>query len=153
MWTTRAVPISSTFELESGMHFRVKLIAALVGWMAFLPAATLNYHVAGDDPGPWPEIFSSIGVTRASGGPANLFVVRNVVAGAVPQWMQRIEQGGIVILEGEGDLATALGIVPGKQRVVVRSIVDQRTPKLPIVWESPLEIPIFTLPKDAIVLA
>ena len=32
-------------------------------------AATLHYHIAGDDPGPWPQIFSSIGITRAAGGP------------------------------------------------------------------------------------
>jgi hypothetical protein len=135
------------------MHFRVKLALTVLGWAACLPAATLNYHVAGDDPGPWPEIFSSIGITRASGGPANLFVVRNVAAGSVPQWLQRIEQGGIVILEGEGELAAALGISPSNQRAVVRSIVDQHAPKLPIVWESPLEIPIFNVPKGSIVLA
>ncbi len=120
---------------------------------AFAPAATLHYHVAGDDPGPWPQIFSSIGIARAAGGPANLFVVRNVAPGSVPQWMQRIEQGGLVVLEGEGELAAALGITPGSERVVVRSIVDEHAPKLPIVWESPLEIPVFNIPTDAKVLA
>ena len=64
------------------MHFRAKLTLALIGWSACLPAAdvaaaTLHYHIAGDDPGPWPQIFSSIGMARAAGGPANLFVVRN----------------------------------------------------------------------------
>src|SRR5208282_2257869 len=103
---------SSTFGLESGMHFRVKLALALFGWAAWLPAASLpptspaavtfSYRIAGDDPGPWPQIFSSIGIARTTGGPANLFVVRNLAAGSVPQWIQRIEQGGIVVLEGEG---------------------------------------------------
>src|SRR3984885_5802636 len=140
------------------MHFRAKLTLALIGWAtclspASLAAATFHYHIAGDDPGPWPQIFSSIGITRAAGGPANLFVVRNVAPGSVPQWLQRIEQGGIVVLEGEGELAAALGITPSKQHVVVRSIVDQHAPKLAIVWEAPLEIPIFNVPKDASVLA
>jgi hypothetical protein len=135
------------------MHLRAKLTVALLGWTICLPAATFNYHIAGDDPGPWPQIFSSIGISRASGGPANLFVVRTVASGSVPQWIQRIEQGGIVVLEGEGELATALGITPGNQRVVVRSIVDQHAPKLPIVWESALEIPIFNVPKDATMVA
>jgi hypothetical protein len=140
------------------MHFLAKLTLALIGWSACLPvaavaAATFHYHIAGDEPGPWPQIFSSIGIARASGGPANLFVVRNVAPGSVPQWIQRIEQGGIVVLEGQGELAAALGITPGQQRVMVRSIVDQHAPKLPIVWESPLEIPIFNVPKDARVLA
>src|ERR1700733_233983 len=100
----------------------VPFALALIGCAAFLPApplaaATLHYHVAGDDPGPWPQIFSSIGITRAAGGPANLFVVRNVAPGSVPQWIQRIEQGGIVVLEGEGELAAALWMAasPGKE--------------------------------------
>ena len=140
------------------MHFRAKFTLALIGWSACLPAAavaaaTFHYHIAGDEPGPWPQIFSSIGIVRAAGGPANLFVVRNVAPGSVPQWIQRIEQGGIVVLEGQGELAAALGITLGKQRVVVRSIVDQHAPKLPIVWESPLETPVFNVPKGASVLA
>jgi hypothetical protein len=140
------------------MHFPVKLTLVLVGWATCfspgsLAAATFAYHIAGDDPGPWPQIFSSIGIARAAGGPANLFVVRNVAPGSVPQWIQRIEQGGIVVLEGEGELAAALGLTPSDQRVMVRSIVDQHAPKLQIVWDWPLEIPVFNMPKDATVLA
>jgi hypothetical protein len=135
------------------MHFRAKLTLVLLGWATAIPAATLNYHIAGDDAGPWPQIFSSIGITRAAGGPANLFVVRNVAPGSAPQWIQRIEEGGIVVIEGQGELAAALGLIPGHQRVVVRSIVDQHAPKLPIVWESPLEIPVFSVPEGASVIA
>jgi hypothetical protein len=133
------------------MRFHVKITVALLATP--LAAATFNYHIAGDDPGAWPQIFSSIGITRAAGGPANLFVVRNVAAGSVPQWIQRIEQGGIVVLEGESVLAAALGVTPTNQCVVIRSIVDQHAPKLPIIWESPLEIPIFNTPKNATVFA
>ena len=114
-----------------------------------LHAATFNYHIAGDEPGPWPQILSAVGLASAAGGPANLFVVRNVAPGSVPQWIQRIEQGSIVVLEGESDLASALGFKPGKKRVVVRSIVDLRAPKLPIVWEQAVEIPEFEIPKEA----
>jgi hypothetical protein len=96
---------------------------------------------------------SAVGLTRAVGGPANLIVVRQVAPGSVAQWIQRIEQGGIVVLEGRGDLAAALGFKPTAKRVIVRSIVDQRAPKLSIVWETPLEIPVFDLPQDASVLA
>jgi hypothetical protein len=135
------------------MHFRVKLTTLLIGFAASVPGATFNYHIAGDDPGPWPRIFSSVGIARADGGPANLFVVRNVAPGSVPQWIQRIEQGGIVVLEGEGELAAALGVTPSTQRVMVRSIVDRHAPKLEIVWESPIEIPVFNVPKDASILA
>ena len=131
----------------------VKFAIAAIGLAVSVQAATLNYHIAGDDPGPWPQILSAIGLTRAVGGPANLFVVRQITPGSVPQWIQRVEQGGVVVLEGESDLATALGFKSGQKRVVVRSIVDQRSPKLPIIWETPLEIPIFDLPQGASVLA
>ena len=120
---------------------------------AALRAATFSYYIAGDDPGPWPQIFSAIGLTRAAGGPSGLFVVRDVAPGSVPQWIQRIEQGGVVVLEGQSELAAALGFTPEEKRVVVRSIVDQRAPNLPIVWETPLEIPVFDLPKDSLILA
>jgi hypothetical protein len=118
-----------------------------------LRGATFNYDIAGDDPGPWPQIFSAIGLTRTVGGSANLVVVRNGATGSVPQWIQRVEQGGIVVLEGQSDLAAALGFQPSAKRVVVRSIVDQRAPKLSIIWEKPLEIPVCDLPKGSAVLA
>jgi hypothetical protein len=117
------------------------------------PAATFTYHIAGDDPGPWPQILGSIGLTAAAGGPANLVVVRNVAPGSVPQWMQRIEQGEMVVLEGESELAQALGFEAGKKHVVVRSIVDEHAPKLPIVWQAGVDIPVFGVPKDARVFA
>jgi hypothetical protein len=116
-------------------------------------AAPFTYHVAGDDPGPWPQILSSIGLMQAAGGPANLFVVRTFTPGSAPQWIQRIEQGAVVVIEGESELAKTLGIQPTTKRVVVRSIVDQRAPKLAIVWETAIEIPVFDLPKQARVFA
>jgi hypothetical protein len=135
------------------MPSRTKLAALILLAVLRIPAATFTYHVAGDDPGSWPQILSSIGLTRAAGGPANLFIVRTVAPGSIPQWIQRIEQGGIVVVEGENDLAAALGFKPSPLHVVVRSIVDRRAPKLPIVWETSVEIPVFDLPKDAQVLA
>jgi len=135
------------------MHLRVRFAFVFLGLAVSLQAATFNYYIAGDDAGPWPQIFSAIGLTRAVGGPASLFVVRQVTPGSVPQWIQRVEQGGVVVLEGESDLAAALGVKPSGKRVVVRSIVDQRAPKFGIVWETSLDIPVFDLPKDASVLA
>jgi hypothetical protein len=120
---------------------------------ASIPAAASSYYIAGDDGGPWPQILSAIGLTRAVGGPANLIVVRQVAPGSVAQWIQRVEQGGVVVLEGRSDLAAALGFKPGAKHVLVHSIVDQRAPKLSIVWGTPLEIPVFDLPRDASVLA
>ena len=134
------------------MRSRTKLFLLFLV-TASLPAATFTYHIAGDDAGPWPQILSSIGLTRAAGGPANLFIVRTVAPGSVPQWLERIEQGGIVVVEGENELAAALGFKPGDKHVLIRSIVDQRAPKLPIVWESAVEAPVFETPKEARIFA
>ena len=119
--------------------------------------ASFNYHVAGEEPGPWPKILSSVGFTPATGGPTNLFVVRSGAPAATPaaiqQWVRRLEQGSLIVLEGESDLAEALGFKPKEQHVVVRSIVDVHAPKLPIVWEKALDLRQFDLPKDAVVFA
>ena len=118
-----------------------------------LSAANFGYYIAGDDPGPWPQILSAIGFTSGPAVPAHLFVVRGVAPGSAPQWIQKIEQGAGIILEGQSELADALGFRPGKRHVVVRGIVDQRLAKLPIVWAKAVEIPVFEIPKDARVFA
>jgi len=135
------------------MHSRVRFALASLSLAASVQAATFSYDIAGEDPGSWPQILSAIGLMRAAGGSASLFVVRQAAPGSVPQWIRRVEQGGVVVLEGESDLASALGIKAATKRVVVRSIVDQRAPKLSIVWETPFEIPVFDVPKNALVLA
>jgi hypothetical protein len=132
---------------------QAKACATFLLTVVSLHAATFTYHVAGADPGPWPQILSSIGLTAATGGPSNLFVVREVMPGSVPQWLQRIDQGAVVVVEGESELADALGFKPGQKRVMVRSIIDRRAPKLSIVWETAVEIPVFEAPKDATVFA
>jgi hypothetical protein len=134
-------------------HVRSAFICVYPWLIGSLAAATFTYHIAGDDPGPWPQIFSSIGLTAAAGGPANLVVVRNVAPGSASQWIQRIEQGELIVLEGDSELAQALGFVAGKKHVVVRSIVDEHAPKLPIVWETGTDIPVFAVPKDARIFA
>src|SRR5579864_6695973 len=103
------------------MRSRVRFAFFIFLAAASLPAATFTYHLAGDDPGPWPQILSSIGLTRASGGPANLFIVPAVAPGSTGQWLQHIEQGGIVVIQGESELSAALGLKATAKRVVVRS--------------------------------
>jgi hypothetical protein len=135
------------------MPLRIKLGFLFLFLLNTDSAATFTYQIAGDDPGPWPQILSSIGLRDAAGGAANLAIVRSVAPGSVPQWLQRIEQGGVVVIEGDSKLSQALGVTPGAKHVVVRSIVDQRAPKLHVVWETALEIPVFALPAGAKVLA
>src|SRR5258708_22358470 len=138
-----------------GTGFLTWVRAALAAiFIAFpLSPSTFTFHIAGDTPGPWPNILSSVGLTNNSYGPTNLFILRDGATGTVQQWIDKIEKGAVVVVEGESDLAAALGIHPSGKHVVVRSIIDVRSPTLPIVWEKSADIPVFDLPKDARVFA
>ena len=102
------------------------------------PPVTLT--IDGGDPGAWPQILSSIGFPQAT-----------VRAGSMtaPELLDWVRGGAFAILEGESDLATKLGFIATKKHVVVRSVVDRRAPKLSIVWEKELQLPVFEVPKDA----
>jgi hypothetical protein len=67
--------------------------------------------------------------------------------------LENIEKGAVVVMEGQSELADALGIKPTAKHVVVRSIIDTRAPKLSIVWEKAEDIPVFTLPPGARIFA
>ena len=116
-------------------------------------AGSFSYRISGGDPGPWQAIFSSIGLLPPDSSAANLFVVQGAEAAQPQAWLPKVEAGGIVVLVGESPLAEALGFKAGPKRVVVRSIVDVHAPKLAIVWEAPLEVRGFEIPKDALVFA
>ncbi|MGH9593842.1 MAG: hypothetical protein ACRD5L_12180, partial [Bryobacteraceae bacterium] len=132
----------------------MRLLVSLFALAAAAQAGpTLHYSIAGDDPGPWPRIFSSVGFTAGAGLPANVFVVRGGAPSSVQELLPKVEQGGYLILEGESDLASSLGFRPIAQRVVVRSLVDTRAPKLQIVWEKAVELPRFEIPPGARVFA
>ena len=116
-------------------------------------AAALPYFsVLSDDAGSWPDILSSIGLERQPASKAHIFVAR-AGAPASAEWTARVEQGAILILEGESSLAEMFGFKPSKDSVRVTSLADAHSPKLPIVWEKSLELPVFTIPAGAQVFA
>jgi hypothetical protein len=108
-------------------------------------AATLTYQAP---PGPWPAIFGSIGLQPGKDG---------VVV--VPQdasdegWPARVEHGTILVVQGDSPAAASFGFHATAKLVTVRTIEDTRAPKLEIVWEQALELPVFEVPKDARVFA
>ena len=120
---------------------------------ASLHAAALPYFsVLSDDAGSWPAILSSIGLERQPASKAHIFVAR-AGAPASAEWPARVEQGAIVILEGESSLAEMFGFKRGKDSVRVTSLSDIHNPKLSIVWEKSVELPVFTIPAGAEVFA
>lgn len=132
---------------ERGCGMRLRTSVLLAGLAAML--GTASAHIAGDDPGPWPRIFSSVGLGVS--GPANVFVIR-ASQGEVNKWVERVEKGAVLVLEGESDVAEAFGIRPGARHIPVRSVVDRRAPKLGIVWEKGLDLPFYEIPTGAQVL-
>lgn len=126
------------------------LLALLCGTAG---ATTFSYHVVGEDAGPWPGVLSSVGLTSAPTGVASIFVVRAESPLTAAQWMERAERGAFVILEGDSPVARDAGFVASKRNVLVRGVEDLRAPKLEIVWEKPLTLPVYVLPASARVFA
>ena len=115
-------------------------------------AATLTFHVAGDDPGGWPAILSSIGLQNAAVH-GDVEVIPAGASTTETNWPQRVEHGTILILESASPLAASFGFRAGSQRTSVRSVEDLRAPQLRIIWEQPAEVPRFEIPKEAQVFA
>lgn len=129
------------------------LIRALAGAAILAAGATagptFSYHIVGEHSGPWPDILSSIGLVSSPTGLSSVFVVRGISALSAAQWLSRVEQGAFVIVEGDSALASALGFRATARRAAVRGIEDAHAPKLSIVWEHPLELPVYEIPQNA----
>ena len=132
---------------------RLRVASLLLLSVSAAHAAALPYFsILSDDAGAWPDILGSIGLERQPASKAHVFVAR-AGAPASAEWTARVEQGAILILEGESSLADLFGFRRGKQNVRVNSLTDIHRPKLPIVWENGLELPVFDLPAGARVFA
>jgi hypothetical protein len=130
----------------------MRLLVSLFFAAAAVAAPTLSFHVMGDAPGSWPVVLSSIGLRENATG--DVLVVPTGAQISVPECQSRLDRGAILILEGESPLAESLGFhATSKPHVIVRSVEDVRAPKLHIVWEKPLEMAVFEIPKEARVFA
>jgi hypothetical protein len=135
------------------MHLAIRLAGyAAIGVAAH--GATLTFQIAGDERGAWPQLLSSIGITEGPSSAKGSIVV--VPSGATPpqaNWKERVEQGTILVLEGDSDLARSFGFHPTDARITVRSVEDKRAPKMRIVWEKALDLPVWEVPGRAQVFA
>lgn len=112
-------------------------------------AADLPYFaVLSEDAGAWPEILSAIGLESRPAGSAHIFVARAGSPASV-EWNARVDKGAILILEGESSLAEMFGFRRTSENVRAGSATDVHQPKLQIVWEQALELPVFELPEGA----
>jgi hypothetical protein len=135
------------------MRLRSSFLAAVFA-CPLLAAASFSYHVMGDDPGAWPAVLSSLGLVNDAGAEAGIVVAPQSTNIPADEWTARVEHGTILVLEGESGLAAAFGFKPsGKPRYTARSVEDVHAPALRIVWEKPLELAPFEIPKEARVFA
>ncbi len=134
------------------MHSLISCCLALSA-VAVASASELPYFaVLSEDAGAWPEILSSVGFQPQPAGLARIFVARAGTPASV-EWQARVEKGAILILEGESSLAELFGFRATKESTRVASLTDVHRPKLPIVWERGLELPVFRVPEGARVFA
>jgi hypothetical protein len=130
----------------------MRLLVSLFFPVLAAASPTLSFHVMGDDPGSWPAILSSIGLRENATG--DVLVLASGAQLSFQECQSRLDRGNILILEGQSPLAESFGFrASSKPRVIVRSIEDVRAAKLHIIWEKPLDLPVFEMPKDARVFA
>jgi hypothetical protein len=127
-------------------------LLALLSACSLHAAALPYFSILSDDAGSWPDILGSIGLERQTASQAHVFVARAGAPASV-EWTARVEQGAILILEGESSLAEMFGFKRTKDKFRVTSLADTHNPKLPIVWEKSMELPVFSVPEDAQVFA
>jgi hypothetical protein len=124
-------------------------ILLLVAVVVHSGRGSISFQVASDDPGPWPHILSSVGFRPDPGGPVKIFVVLAGETASPDGWAQRVESGVFLILEGDSPAAQFFGFRPTAKRVRVTSVEDLRRPSLSIVWERPVDLPVFDVPNEA----
>ena len=134
------------------MRSAIKLLLLSSAAVALQAAGLPYFTVLSGDAGAWPAILSSIGLSRQPAGVATVFVAR-MGAPASAEWKSRVENGDILILEGESSLAEMFGFRASRDRVKVTSLNDVHRPGMPIVWEKGLELARFDLPAGAQVFA
>jgi hypothetical protein len=118
----------------------------LLLWPGLLAAHQAGYRVLGSDPGPWPQILSSIGLLPSSD---SAIVVARGGALADPSWQAKIEDGLFLIVEGDSALAASFGFRSSEKFRSITSMIDTHQPKLPLILREPLTLREHTLPPEA----
>ncbi|MBV9764001.1 MAG: hypothetical protein JOZ48_04070 [Acidobacteriaceae bacterium] len=117
----------------------------------FFPAFSwaITFQANGTDAAPWAKILGSVGITQTKGGGAGI-----VVAGPGAQIdAATVSENQILILEGAGGTAQGLGFSFKSDMVAVRQIHDEHAPKMQIIWEQAVSVPLVTLPEGFQVFA
>jgi hypothetical protein len=124
------------------------LASCWIGRLVFCALASTATAAANDA---WLNLLASVNLTPQLGAP--VLLPSETASMEIEVLRQRIENGAYGLMEGGGTTARAFGFRASAHTVTVRGIVDVHNPKLPILWEQPLSLPVFEIPKEAIVFA
>jgi hypothetical protein len=128
------------------MPSRSSFLALLV----IAPLANAGTFVA--PAGPWSTILSSAGHFPGTTENADIFVAPPGTPQSA-EWKARLDRGAAIILEGSSPLATSLGFRAESEIISIVHPVDVHNPKLPIIWNQPIQIPRYKIPAGAQVFA
>ena len=128
-------------------HEMKHLLAILI--CSVLPMGAATFQVEGGANAlAWAKILGSVGIERAN---SNSYIV--VEGAAAREDSARLALAHILILQGDSPAGRSLGILPQKERVTVRQIVDKHGPQMQIIWEQAAEIAKTHLPEGFSVYA
>ncbi len=143
---------AASWKLVGPRRSLASLLLLLIAPAGLAAAGLPYYTVLSPDPGAWPAILSSIGF-QAQPAPLARISVARPGAAASADWPARVQNGAVLILEGESSLAEMFGFHRGGENVRVGSLTDVHQPALPIVWEKSLELPVVALPPGSQIFA
>jgi hypothetical protein len=115
-------------------------------------AVASGFSIIGTKPGPWPQILTSIGHWPSPAVDAKIYV-GPPGSPASPNWNTKLNEGSILILEGESTLADTFGFHRTAATISLTSLQDVHRPTLPIIFEHAIEIHRFDIPANAQVFA
>ncbi len=111
------------------------------------------FSVLMEERGAWPSVLGAIGMLERPAATDSRVVVLGPSAAATQSWQTRVDSGTILVLEGESSLAEQFGFRRTKEFIRAGSLTDVHNPKLPVVWQRALEMPVFSVPAGAHVFA
>ena len=101
----------------------------------------------------WAHIFSSLNLDITEQTFFKFIYIDEQSRANQKDWQKAVQTGSFLILQGQSRTAAEFGFVPGERHVFIQNIQDFQDQSLPIIWEKPVEIPVYKLPPKAKIFA
>ena len=128
-----------------GNQMRARLQFLLVSFaLTMMQSMSLaaTFSVDGGSVEPWTKVFGSVGIGESAEAASSVLVSTSNSKAEVA----RLAEDRILIVQGDSPVAKALGFVSKSEMISVRQISDLHAPKLQIIWEQAVSLPVEELP-------